>query len=76
MSKSVLGINIVYGTEKYLRKFYFTAADPNWSVEKLSEEFNNAVQELDFIYTNYGRFATTHGVRALFKKYGFVPYEP
>lgn len=76
MSKSVFGINIVYGTEKFLRKFYFVASDHSRSVEKQAEEFNTAVKELDFIYTTYGRFATTYGVCALFRKFGFESYEP
>ena len=44
--------------------------------ELLSEEeqksaFNDAVQEINHIYKDYGRFATPIGVKKLFDHFGF-----
>lgn len=65
-------IRITYGDKETCKKFYFVHRD--W--DKLSEDeqnklFNEAITELNRIYKDYGRFATTVGVSNLFSKYGF-----
>ena len=41
------------------------------SEEDQASQWNDAVQELNHIYQDYGRFATSVGVTKLFDKFGF-----
>lgn len=47
--------------------------DASLSKEEQNEAFDKAVKELDRIYQNYGRFATSAGVVSLFRTFGFEP---
>lgn len=60
--------NIAIATGRH----YFVHEDQAHTDKKTSDKkFDEAVKELDRIYENYGRFATSVGVRNLFKVYGF-----
>lgn len=70
-------IRITYGDNATCRKFYYVHENFNkLSKEEQDAAFNDAVTELDKIYKEYGRFATTHGINALFKKFGFIESNP
>lgn len=67
-------IRINYGDNDATSKFYFVHKD--WqtiSNEDSDKAFDKAVKELDHIYKDYGRFATTTGIAKLFAKFGFEP---
>jgi len=62
---------------EFVHKSYIEAMLGNISREEIMSEaeqdaaFNNAVQEINYIYKTFGRFATGVGVTNLFAKYGF-----
>lgn len=65
-------IRINNGDSNQTKTYYFVHKD--WE-KLLSEEQDNAfdcaVKELNHIYQDYGRFATSTGVLKLFDKFGF-----
>lgn len=65
-------IAIATGDPKKIKRYYFVHEDWAHTDKEISDKkFDEAVKELDHIYENYGRFATSVGVRNLFKAYGF-----
>lgn len=66
-------IHVNSGNENKTISYYFVHKD--WatiSEEDSNKEFDKAVQELNRIYQNYGRFATEIGVVKLFESFGFI----
>lgn len=65
-------IRVNSGDDDVTIKYEFVHKDyANLSTEEQDKVFNEAVKELDRIYKNYGRFATTTGVVRLFNSFGF-----
>ena len=64
-------IRINTGDNNHTDTYYFCHQDPNISQEESDKQFDRAVKELDHIYKDYGRFATSVGVTKLFEKFGF-----
>ena len=69
MTRFSIRVNI--GDNNVTRHFEFVHKDYNIKKEKAEKEFDKAVKELNHIYKDYGRFATSYGVINLFDKYGF-----
>lgn len=52
--------------------YYFVHKDyANLTDDEQQEAFDAAVKELNHVYHDYGRFATSVGVTRLFDKFGF-----
>ena len=65
-------IRICTGDNNTERTYHFVHKDyEKLSTEEQDIKFNEAVEELNRIYKNYGRFATNTGVIRLFSSYGF-----
>ena len=65
-------ISINHGDNNTTTRFYFVHKDyQTLSKEEQDKAFDAAVKELNHIYKDYGRFATTVGVCKLFEKFGF-----
>ena len=65
-------IRVNVGSEERTIMFYFVHKEwQSKSDEEQNKEFDDAVKELNRIYKEYGRFATTTAVTRLFDKYGF-----
>lgn len=60
------GDNDTTNTYYFIHKNYATVSN-----DEQYKAFDSAVKELDRIYKNYGRFATSTGVINLFKDFGF-----
>lgn len=73
-------INIALGDRNYIRRFYFVYGYPdlnlNVSEEEITDKFDSAVKELNYIYKSFGRFVEAEAVVKLFKKYGFIETVP
>lgn len=66
-------IRINTGDNNKTTTFYFVHKDyDKIGIEESNKAFDDAVKELNHIYKDYGRFATSKGVSNLFEKYGFV----
>lgn len=65
-------IRVNNGDDNITVKYEFVHKDyATMTNEEQDKTFNEAVKELDRIYKNYGRFATTTGVVRLFNSFGF-----
>lgn len=65
-------IRINTGDNNVTTKYYFIHKDwKHLTTEEQDAAFNKAVEELERIYKNYGRFATNVGVERLFRSFGF-----
>ena len=70
-------IRVNVGDEDKTVKFQFAHKDfMTLNEEQQNEQFDKAVKELDHIYKDYGRFATTKGVCNLFESFGFIQSTP
>ena len=76
ITSAMFHIHIAVGTIEEVRLFHFVALDRTKSIDEQKTMFNNAVQELNHVYKDYGRFATNFGVIKLFKKFGFEETVP
>ena len=73
MIKYFIKVNI--GDNNITHNFSFIHKDfENITKEESDIAFDKAVKELDRIYENYGRFATTRGVEKLFNTFGFESF--
>lgn len=73
----LFSIRINTGDDNITTVFYFVHKDSHsLSQEQQITEFDKAVKELDHIYKDYGRFATSTGVVRLFKHFGFEQTKP
>lgn len=69
---NMFNIRIVSGDAKTERMYYFVHKNyRNLTKEEQAVEFDKAVKELNHIYNDYGRFATSKAIIALFKKFDF-----
>lgn len=65
-------INVNNGDANITKQYCFVHHDwDSMSVEDQDAAFDKAVKELNHIYKDYGRFATTIGVIRLFESFGF-----
>ena len=70
-------IRVNVGDDDRTVRFQFAHKDfMNLNEEQQNEQFDKAVKELDHIYKDYGRFATTKGVCNLFESFGFIQSTP
>lgn len=65
-------IRINTGDRDITRVYHFVHKDWEHATEdEQKEAFDKAVKEINHIYQNYGRFATSAAVVSLFDKFGF-----
>ena len=65
-------IKISTGSDNVTRVYHFAHKQyDTLSEEEQKEAFDKAVKEINHIYQDYGRFATSIGVVKLFDKFGF-----
>lgn len=65
-------IRISTGDKDLTRVYHFVHKQcQELSEDEQKKAFNDAVQEINHIYQDYGRFATSVGVVRLFDKFGF-----
>ena len=65
-------INVNNGDANITKQYCFVHRDwDSISVEDQDAAFDKAVKELNHIYKDYGRFATTIGVTRLFESFEF-----
>ena len=76
ITTAMFHIHITVGTVEKVIYFHFVAIDQTKSLDEQKAMFNDAVQELNHIYKDYGRFATEYGVLSLFRKFGFEETVP
>ena len=65
-------IKISTGDADKVRVYHFSHKQCDTvSIEQQKDDFDTAVKEINHIYKDYGRFATSVGVLRLFDKFGF-----
>lgn len=65
-------IRVNYGDADITKKFEFVHKSWNsLSNEEQDKAFDDAVKELNRVYSTYGRFATSTGIIRLFDSFGF-----
>jgi len=65
-------IRVNTGDKDTTKMYWFVHKDHDtMSVEEQAEQWDAAVKELNHIYKDYGRFATSAAVYSFFKYHGF-----
>ena len=65
-------IRISTGDKNLVRQYHFVHKQyKTLSEDEQKADFDKAVKEINHIYKDYGRFATSVGVIKLFDKFGF-----